>query len=63
MVVGTSVGMSIVDSKAMVEKHSEIAYQLLAAHVLSGCDTVSQWDGIEKVPLSRCWTLAIHCIA
>ena len=45
---GTSSGRTVVDIKATAEKNSRIANQLLAVHVLSGCDTVSQMYGIGK---------------
>ena len=46
--VGTSSGRTAVDIKATSVKHSDIACELLPAHVLSGCDTVSQLYGIGK---------------
>ena len=45
---GTSSERLTVDIKASVEKHANIVPQLLAAHGLSGCDTVAQLYGIGK---------------
>ena len=45
---GTSASRSVTDVKATAIKHASIANQLLPAHALSGCDTVSQLYGIGK---------------
>ena len=45
---GTSSARTVIDIKATVEKHADIAEKLLTAHVISGCDTVSQGYGIGK---------------
>ena len=50
---GTSAGRVVVDIKATTTKHITIADQLLAAHALSGCDTVSQLYGIGKGTVLR----------
>ena len=44
---GTS-SRRVIDIKATTDKHSTIVDQLLPAHALSGCDTVSQMYGIGK---------------
>ena len=41
-------GRSSMDIQATVEKHREILPHLLAAHGLSGCDTVATYHGIGK---------------
>jgi len=45
---GTSAGTVVIDIKTTTAKHRTIADQLLPAHALSGCDTVSQLYGIDK---------------
>ena len=45
---GTSSTWAVIDIKATAAKHSNIAHQLLPAHALSGCDSVSQFYGIGK---------------
>ena len=45
---GTSAGRVVIDIKATTAKHRTIVDQLLPAHALSGCDTVSQLYGIGK---------------
>jgi hypothetical protein len=45
---GTSAERSLIDIGATTKKHSKIVPQLLAAHALSGCDTVAQMSGIGK---------------
>ena len=41
-------GRTVIDIKATTDRHKDIADQLLSAHALSGCDTVSQLYGIGK---------------
>ena len=48
LMIGTSAGRKCIDIKATVEKHNDIIDNVLAAHVLSGCDTVSTLYGIGK---------------
>ena len=48
VMTGTSATRSSVDIKATVETHADIIGDLLPAHVLSGCDTVSYLWGIGK---------------
>lgn len=45
---GTSAGRKSADIQATVEKHKDIIEDILPAHVLSGCDTVSALWGIGK---------------
>ncbi|MES9884531.1 MAG: hypothetical protein ABW185_27110 [Sedimenticola sp.] len=45
---GTSQGRTVVDIPETVDKESEIVPHLLAAHAVSGCDTVSYLFGIGK---------------
>ena len=49
--IETSAGLKSVDIKATAAKHAYIASELLPAHALSGCDTVSQlyWSGKGEV--------------
>ena len=49
VMTGTSYGRTSDDTKATVEKHSDIIPYMLTAHVLSGCDTVAYLWGIGKV--------------
>ncbi|KAG1670089.1 Solute carrier family 12 member 8 [Nymphon striatum] len=51
-IVGTSPSRSTVDIKATVEKHSGFVKNILAAHTLSGCDTVASLYGIGKTTVS-----------
>jgi len=44
----TSRDRKVVDIRLTVEKHKEIIPHLLAAHAVSGCDTVAQYWGIGK---------------
>ena len=47
--VGTSSNRKVVDIKATSEKNADIVKHILpASHVISGCDTVSQFFGIGK---------------
>ena len=48
VMIGSSAGRACVDIKATVEKHMDIIDNVLPAHVLSGCDTVSRSYGIGK---------------
>lgn len=41
-------GRAVLDIKAVVEKHHQIIPDLLAAHGLTGCDTVGAYHGIGK---------------
>lgn len=49
----TSCGRAAVDIKATTQKHKDIADQLLSAHAISGCDTVSQLFGIGKASVIK----------
>ena len=46
---GTSQGRTIVDIGETAKKHAAIVSQLLAAHAITGCDTVAQLSGIGKI--------------
>lgn len=48
VMMGTSLGRKCADIKATVEKHEDIIEDILPAHVLSGCDSVSALWGIGK---------------
>ena len=48
VMMGTSSGRKCADIKATVEKHEDIIEDILPAHVLYGCDTVSALWGIGK---------------
>ena len=50
---GTSAERSVVDIAATVRKHSPIITQLLAAHAISGCDTVAQLSGLGKATIVK----------
>ena len=41
-------GRTVIDINASVVKHQEIMHDLLAAHGLTGCDTVAMYHGIGK---------------
>ena len=45
---GTSAGRIVIDIMETVRKHVVLCEQLLAAHALFGCDTVSYMCGIGK---------------
>jgi hypothetical protein len=45
---GTSSKRSVIDIKATVLKHAKIVPQLMAAHAITGCDTVAYLWGIGK---------------
>ena len=47
-VSGTSTNRRTIDIKETAKKHSQIADQLLPAHALTGCDTVSQLYRVGK---------------
>jgi len=51
--VGTSPSRSTMDIKATVEIHSGLVKNILAAHVLSGCDTVVCLSGIGKTTVIK----------
>lgn len=53
VMVGTSATKSSVDIKATVEMHADIIGDLLPAHALSGCDTVSYLFGIGKTTVIK----------
>ena len=53
VMTGSSYGRTSDDIKATTEKHSDIIPYLLAAHVLSGCDTVAYLWGIGKVTVVK----------
>ena len=42
-------GRSVIDICSTVKNEEQIAHDLLACHVLSGCDTVACYFGIGKV--------------
>ena len=44
----TSIDNNVIDINATAQKHSDIIPNLLAAHVISGCDTVASTFGIGK---------------
>ena len=46
--VGTSHSRTSIDIQATVRKHSNFVSHILAAHTLSGCDTVASLYGIGK---------------
>lgn len=46
---GISHGRTVVDIGETAKKHAVIAPQLLAAHAITGCDTVAQLSGIGKI--------------
>ena len=48
IMMGTSSGRKCTDIRATLEKNVDVTTDLLAAHVLSGCDTVSSLWGIGK---------------
>lgn len=50
---GTSAGRTVIDIAATWKKHSVIVSQLLAAHALSGCDTVAQPYGVGKASVIK----------
>jgi len=48
-VLMTIEGRSFLDIKAPVETHKQVIPDLLAAHALTGCDTVASSHGIGKM--------------
>ena len=46
--IATSISRTSVDIKATAEKHPDIVDKILAAHVLSGCDTVLSLWSVRK---------------
>ena len=46
--VSPIVGRTVIDIKATVQKQGANAEQLLAVHLITGCDTVSYMCGIGK---------------
>ena len=53
---GTSAHRTVIDIAATVKKHVAIVPNLLAAHALSGCDTVACLHGIGKVSVMNTLT-------
>ena len=53
VMAGTSQGRTSVDIKATADKYKHIIPDLLAAHVLSGCDTVAYLWGIGKATVVK----------
>ncbi len=53
MMAGTSTGRKCTDIRATAAKHAPIIKDVLPAHVLSGCDTVSSMYGIGKGTVIR----------
>ena len=53
VLTGISYGRTAVDTKATIEKHSDIIPYLLTAYVLSGCDTVAHLWVIGKVTVVK----------
>ena len=54
LMVGTSHSRVLVDIKAKGNEHTDYVCQILAAHTLSGCDTVSYLWGIGKGTVLKC---------
>ena len=44
---------TVIDINASVRKHENIVHNLLAAHALSGCDTVASYYGIGKATVLK----------
>ena len=53
VMIATSTSRTSVDIKATTEKHPDIDDNILAAHVLSGCDIVSSLWGVRKGTLIK----------
>ena len=53
LMIATSPSRTSVDIKATAEKHPDIIDNILAAHVLSGCDTVSSLWGVGKAKIIK----------
>ena len=56
----TSRSRSSIDIGATVAKHSGIVPQMIAAHAVSGCDTVSCYHGIGKTKVVRALSAGIE---
>ena len=54
VMTGTSHGRTSMDVKASVAKFANIIPELLSAHALTGCDTVSCFYGIGKATVVKC---------
>ena len=54
MMEGTSATeRTVIDLAATVKRHAAIISQLLAAHALSGCDTVARFSGLGKATVIK----------
>ena len=56
----TSRSRSSTDIEATVAKHSGIVQQLIAAHAVSGCDTVGCYHGIGKTKVVKALSAGIE---
>ena len=56
----TSRGRSSIDIGATVAKHSYIVPQMIAAHAVSGCDTVGCYHGIGKTKVVKALSAGIE---
>ena len=53
-------GRAVIDINATVDLHRDIIPDLLAAHGLTGCDTVATYFGIGKAAALRVLTYGVH---
>ena len=53
---------AVIDINATVDLHRDIIPYLLAAHGLTGCDTVATYFGIGKAAALRVLTSGVHAI-
>ena len=53
-------GRAVIDTNATVDLHRDITPDLLAAHGLTGCDTVATYFGIGKAAALRVLTSGVH---
>ena len=60
--VSPILGHAVIDINATVDLHRAIIPDLLAAHGLTGCDTVATYFGIGKDATLRVLTSGVHAL-
>ena len=55
-------GRAVIDINATVDQHCEIIPDLLAAHGLTGCDTVTTYFGTGKAVALRVLRAVVHSL-
>ena len=62
LMVSPIIGHAVIDINATVDLHRAIIPYLLAAHGLTGCDTVATYFGIGKDATPRVLTSGVHAL-